>query len=133
MKLTKLVSSAAVLIIAGGLMWFSLSQTDEAPDTPDSAAPWRCRSCDNAFELTAAATEREQNRSQHPFSIYCPRCDKLQAYRVIGCPNCGTLFFRESIDGSSGNCPVCTPQAPRDRDDLNELDLESSTQTVSII
>src|SRR5215475_11998410 len=107
MKGVKIGVIVVCLGLAGYLFARGRHNTDEIPDTPESATTWMCRACNHDYSLTAKQFDieerrvtRKQDRGIGP--LICPQCGKEEAWRANRCPTHNRMFFIMGVPGSTG-------------------------------
>jgi len=131
MKALKIGISVVLLAAALAITLFTGDGSDALPDTPESSVKWRCSDadCQHVFDLSALKSAEAQTRAQSKAPIHCTKCGQKLAYQVIGCQNCGGLFFGTEVPGATGECPVCNPEAsPWQRDEDETPDVEDEAE-----
>ncbi len=110
LKNLKIGISVAALAVAAGITFYFSGSTVEPPDTEDSKTLWKFAECGHSFELTSKQFADEEKRAASASPLFCPKCNKMTAYRPIRCLKCDTIFFGPEVPGSSGECPNCRPK-----------------------
>ncbi len=111
MKSLKIGVAVVLLAAALAITLFVGDGAEPLADTAESSVKWRCTGCEHTFDLSALKSAEAQRRAQGTAPIHCAKCDEKTAYQVIGCSDCGTLFFGSEVPGSTGQCPKCNPEA----------------------
>ncbi len=111
MKALKIGIAVVLLAAALAITMLTGDGSEPLPDTPESNVKWRCSDCEHTYDLSSLKSAEAQTRAGATAPIHCAKCDVKAAYQVIGCPECGTLYFGSEAPGSTGQCPKCNPDA----------------------
>ena len=114
------IGVAVLAILGAGYFEFLRGNPEnEQLDTPESAAPYACRSCGHGMLVTPAEFDRllqqgamgadgaERGRS----ALRCPKCQKMAIRRGVRCPKDGQIFLPVK-DGKTVLCPQCKWRPP---------------------
>jgi general secretion pathway protein G len=83
----------------------------------------KCRSCNQAYEMGEKdyfEALREKSKSSATAMMFtppltCQKCGKNSAFKAEKCPNCGEIFFTNSVPNDlSDRCPKCKHSAIED-------------------
>lgn len=111
MKNVKIIIAVVALVAAVAIAFMTGGKTDTALTTrEESRTSWMCAECKHPFQLTAAQVEEESRTGTVP-PVTCPSCKQRRAMIAMVCEKCGTYFFNRDVEGSTGACPKCEPDA----------------------
>lgn len=101
----------AILLI---LLIRSLTATadEPLPGTVESETQWKCRACQHAYRMTARQAGAAMRSSGKLMPVYCPECDKLEAWRAAICRVHSNIYLVADAPGSRGVCEQCHPLPP---------------------
>jgi ribosomal protein L40E len=119
----KTVKIAIVIVALGAavvIAWVTMRGGEDATraKAEETRTPWLCAACKQGFYLTSSEVEKQL--AEGPPPLACSHCKARQASVAMVCEKCGTFYFQAGMEGSSGKCPKCFPDAapPTDFADL---------------
>jgi len=129
-KHVKIGVIVAAMGTAALLFMFRSNAVEPVPDTPETAVQYKCRVCQNVFDLTPTKIQAEVEKAGQDAPLFCQGCNAKEAYRVSTCDKCGEQFFGPEVPGSTGACPKCFPAtvAPRVVIQQEEVKEETSAE-----
>jgi DNA-directed RNA polymerase subunit RPC12/RpoP len=118
MKKTTSVTIILVCLLAAGFSFYKFVITPAsggAGNVPAGETTWvKCRSCGAEYEMSLRDFVKEVEANRDPRLVVatpalpCKKCGKNAVYQAYKCPNCGTVFFRNSVPGDlEDRCPDC--------------------------
>jgi len=109
MKAVKIGIVVCCALAAGLIVYMSSGPVEPDAEALDFVTTLKCVACGAVYEVNGTEYHAAMERVNHTPPLYCAKCSEKRAYHVIKCPVCGTYFFREGVEGSNGQCPVCRP------------------------
>jgi DNA-directed RNA polymerase subunit RPC12/RpoP len=110
----KSVKIAIIVIALGSALVITLKmgggEDAKQAVAEESRTSWLCGDCSHQLQLTALEVA-EKMKVDGGAPLTCPQCSAKKVYRSLICDKCSTPYFSREVEGSSGVCPKCNPEA----------------------